>query len=807
MRQVRSRPNGSRQAVHNRPHANLVAAAVAAAIAGNTAFAQNSELEEVIVTATKRALDIQTVPLSVTAVGGDVLVERQIKNVQALDLVIPGLTIRSAGFNTAAIIRGAGSAGTSDTAVPFYSDGMYMPNNGQALATFVDVDRIEGLRGPQGTLFGRNTFGGLVNIITRKPQLKTLDFGGAVTVGDFSLRKVEAMVNAPLGETIAVRFTGVREQRDPYVRNSVNPNGGFKDADNTYLRAQFRYQPSEAFYVNLSYVDWKDTANGTMNWGYKLLGVPLSRTDPTRFDPANGFLDQRAGVQVGCASGGDRPGGASWAGNVCSSDPGVAAAARITGGPFDIPYDTTPVRTLRSKAYHLNIGWQIPGHELKLGAARFNYEYSTFVDADFTSLSNLADGEGISGRTDQVDLSIASTGDGRLSYTGGVYFYDRPLDDNSYAYLFAGLSPSWSGYAGATPSTPVWAYWMYGTKSGTQSKAIYGQADYAFTDKLKLTVGARHTEDDRKGVTSNSLGFGTPRQTRGNKPGVPTFDYSGATVQAGSDSHIDWRVSPQYALTPNAMVYASWATAYIAGGTSGATRKLLPPQENSTYELGARTTWLNGSLRLNATLYKAKFDNLLTTVFTIFNGVPVAQQIPGGSVEAKGIEFEGAWRVTDRLTTDFSIVANQAKYLSFNVASRTGLDGVDFVGADGRGYFRMDGKLTPFSPKLTSQLGLGYEFELSGRGSLTPRAQIHYNSGYQTSRDNAFYTNKDAFTRLDLSATWTSADDKMTVQAFVSNATDELVSTSTDITPQPNFQAYADYDQPRNFGVRLSYRF
>lgn len=308
-------------------------------------------------------------------------------------------------------------------------------------------------------------------------------------------------------------------------------------------------------------------------------------------------------------------------------------------------------------------------------------------------------------------------------------------------------------------------------------------------------------------MTSNSLGFGTPRQTNGSNPGVPTFDYSGTTVRSGEDSHVDYRISPQYALTPNAMVYASWATAYIAGGISGATRDLLPPQENKTFELGAKTTWLNGSLRLNATLYKAKFENLLTTVFTIFNGVPVAQQIPGGSVEAKGIEFEGAWRATERLSTDFSVVANRAKYVKFNVASRTGLDGVDFVGADGRGYFRMDGKITPFSPELTAQLGLGYDIDLNGRGSLTPRLQAHYNSGYQTSRDNGFYTKQGGFTRLDLSATWTSADAKLNAQIFVNNATDELVSTSTDITPQPNFQAYADYEQPRTVGLRVSYKF
>ena len=309
----------------------LIAGAVSTALGTSAAYSDSAtqsetSLAEIVVTATKRSVNIQELPLSVTAVNGEMLVDKRITNIQSLDTVIPGLSIRSAGFNTAAIVRGAGSAGTSDTAVPFYSDGMYMPSNGQALATFVDIDRVEGLRGPQGTLFGRNTFGGLVNIITKKPEIGKFDYGGAITVGDYSLKKVEGMLNVPFGEVFALRVTAVREKRDPYVENSFNPAAGLKDANNVYVRTQLRYQPSDSFYVNLSYVDWKDTSNGSMNWGYKLLGVPLSKTDPTVLDQTNGYLDRRAGVYVGCPDG-NRPGGASWSGNVCSPNPTIAAAA------------------------------------------------------------------------------------------------------------------------------------------------------------------------------------------------------------------------------------------------------------------------------------------------------------------------------------------------------------------------------------------------------------------------------------------------------------------------------------------------
>jgi iron complex outermembrane receptor protein len=553
-------------------------------------------------------------------------------------------------------------------------------------------------------------------------------------------------------------------------------------------------------------VDWKDTANGTMNWGYKILGVPLSRTDPSVIDPVNGVLDPRAGIATGCPDG-DRPGGQWASGNVCSSDPVEAAAAQVYGNEYQIQMDVTPVREAHSKAFYLAIGWEGAEHEVKLNAATFDYEYGSFVDADFTTLANWADGEDISAQTDQVDLSVSSLHDGRLQYTLGLYYFNQPLEDNSYAYLFASLSESWSGYAGATPSTPSWAYWMYQERSGTESKAVYGQADYSLTEKLAITLGLRYTEDDREIMRSASAGFDTARLTSASNPKPPAFDYSDSPLVSDTDSNVDWRISPQYTINDHAMVYASWATAYIMGITNRDTGQLTDPQENETYEIGAKTSWLNDSLRINAALYSTDYSGLLTTVFTVFNGIPVARQIPGGSVDAKGIELEGDWRPTDDFSISFGIAYNDANYDEFVVASRTGTEGTDFIGDDGRGYFQMDGKQTPFSPDLTVSTGLAYELHLGNSGTLTPRAQIYYNSGYQTAREHTFFSEQDAYTTLDLSIGWVSASQEFSVLAFVNNATDEVVSTSTDITPEPNFQAYADYQTPRNYGVRLAYRF
>jgi iron complex outermembrane receptor protein len=200
------------------------------------AFAQDADAatdkearqETIIVTATKRAEDLQDVPISITAISGAQLVERGITDVLSLDKTIPGLVIKNSGNDPVPILRGAGAAGTTDTAVPIYVDSTYRPRAGQALASYLDLERVEVLRGPQGTLFGRNTLGGLINVISRKPETEAFDWGGAATFGDYALQRYEGFVNVPLGDKVAFRLTGSDTQRDPYVENTFNPDAGLK---------------------------------------------------------------------------------------------------------------------------------------------------------------------------------------------------------------------------------------------------------------------------------------------------------------------------------------------------------------------------------------------------------------------------------------------------------------------------------------------------------------------------------------------------------------------------------------------------
>ncbi len=768
------------------------------------ATVEEDQIEKIMVTATKRVQNIQEVPVSVTSISGDGLVDMQITDILSLEKAVPGLTVASYGNNPQAVMRGAGAAGTTDIAVPIYHNGMYLPTAGQALAGYIDVERIEALKGPQGTLFGRNTFGGLINVITKKPELEEFDFGAAVTGGDYSLQKLEGFVNVPLGDSFAMRVTAADEQRDPYVENVNNPNGGLKDSDYSYFRGQLLFKPSDNFSINVGTSYWKDTGNGNLNWAYKSIGIPLDKNDPTKINAIDGVMDPRMGIAVGCTDG-DRPGGRSQAGNICDGDP----YAGIVDGDYTIDYDYTPDRELEETAFYLNVDWNVASHNLTLNAAAFDYQSRNIMDAEYSGEAQWIDGNYSSRKSHQVDFTITSLSDGPLQYTFGAYLFDDTDQDNKSAYIFGSLTESWYAYAGATPETPSWAYWNTEGQSGTKSTALYGQADYALTDKLNLTAGLRYTKDERESIGSNSLPWDASERLG---PALPTFDYTGKEKSYGDDNNVDYRLGADYKISDDLMVYTSYSTAYISGSVDNVTHKLLDPQTNEAFEIGFKSTLLDGDVRLNGAFYNAKHDGLTTTQFIAKgDGVAVATQVPGGSIDSRGIEFEGFWYATDALVVDFGVSLDFSEYEEFNVgAGNLVVDGeqpigVDYIDSDGNGYFTMDGKDTPYTPDATVSVGVAYNLDFGEMGTVTPYLYTYYNSGYETNRAPVFFGEQESFTKVDFSVKWQSAGGDWTANLWVNNATDELITTYTEILSKA--RVAKDYAAPRTWGLRVGYNF
>lgn len=830
------------------PMARKTAIATAIATALTTPVVAQDAIEEIIVTATKRESSVQDLSVAVTAISGDSIKELQLVNVLDIDKMVPGLKVRYVGADPTIIMRGAGAAGTNDIAVPIYVDGLYRPRAGQALAGYLDVERMEVLRGPQGTLFGRNTFGGLVNIIAKKPDASAFDFGVAATGGDYSYAKVEGFVNVPFSDTVALRVTASNTTRDPLIENTFNPAAGMRDEDNTYARAQFRIEPSETLDVTFSATYWKDDSNGNADYAGVILGIPIN--------PANGETDGVNGVMQLCQ--GRQPGteGDSWpltGGRNQAGTCGVDASADVNSDVYKITSDFVPQREIEETSFSALVNWDIGFANLRANFGVFDYEEYRLTDSDFSFSTSvwqdnnpgvtpttstgdgywqqcwggptcgLAAGQRVNSKATQADINLNSNSDGALQWTLGFFYYDDSGNgDTSSEFVW--------GYTDTTDTQSVsWGHWLYQGNGGTKSTAIYGQAEYSFNDTTSATVGLRRSEDERRffnkyldwgpSVHGWASGYYAAHYA---DPGSrfdpwPSFVETQASIdneQRGEKGNTDWKLAIQHDLNDEVMIYGSAATGYIAGAIAGGgSTDLTAPNEVMAYEIGLKSTLLDGRMRLNASAFFNDYEGLTTSAFVAQGQTIVAQTSVGGTMESSGLEVEMSWYPNERFILKGGLALNNSELKNFG---RSVLNRVFNSGGDQEigtadpcdqtcsQVYVLDGKDARFSPDYTLSLDASYEFDMAG-GRLVPGIFLYASDGYKTTNIEYFFTQQDSYVTTDLRATWYSDSSPLSIQAYVLNAGDEIVQVGGDQYSQG--RAVADFNNPRTWGIRLAYNF
>ncbi len=827
-----------------------LAFAITAALTAQVQAQEASEetvMEEILVTATKRSEDMQDIPIAVTAITGQTLTELQIVNILDIEKTVPGLKVRYVGADPSIIIRGAGTAGTNDIAVPIYVDGLYRPRYGQALASYLDLERVEVLRGPQGTLFGRNTFGGLMNLVSVKPDTGMFDYGGALTLGNYSYRKLEGFVNIPLGETVALRITASDTKADPIIENTYNKKGGMRDEDNTYARAQLKWAPNDDFDVTISATYWEDTSNGNADYAGVILGVPVNSDGLT--DGINGVMQPRQGRLPGEEGFSRAPaGGRSQAGTW-----GVDPAANINPDIRKMNADFKPLRNIEETSVSALVNWDLGAVGLRANLGWFDYEEFRLTDSDFspnpslwaernpgeTGSSNgpgywqqcwggpscgLAAGQRVNSEAVQADINLYSLYDSKLEWTLGFFYYDDSGDGDTSSEFVWGYTDY------IAPQDVSWAHWLYQGNGGTKSTAIYGQATYSFTEASRLTAGLRYSEDERNffnkyvdwgpSVHGWASGYYSAHY---DDPGSrfaawPEFVATAASEegrQRGKDSHTDWKLAYQHDIGNYSMIYASAATGYIAGAIAGGgSTDLTAPNEADSYEIGYKSTLLDGTMRLNIAAYYNDYSGLTTSSFVAQGETIVAVGSVGGSMTAKGIEVEMNWAPTDALAIMAGLSLNDAELKDF---SRTVLNRVFRAGGDveiGSGppgdsgnsqVYYLDGAQARFSPDWTAAIDIAYTFDLGDKGSIVPGAYIYASDGYKTTNIPYFFAFQDSYATLDLRATWYQAQGPWSAQLFMTNATDEDVQVGSDQFSEG--RAIADFNRPRMYGMTVRYNF
>lgn len=683
-----------------------------------------SGLSEIVVTAQRRSTNLQQTPISISALTSEALRERSVNDVSGITDSTPNVQLvtssqASGGSNFAQLfIRGVGQTDfyiTKDPAVGLYVDGVYLARAPGALLQLLDVERVEVLRGPQGTLFGKNTAGGALSIITKRPEG---EFSGVAELqaGNYGRRNVAGSFEVPLiQDRLFLRATGLSQHQDGYYErlqagpidnrtadgNSVNAHSG---------RLTLRWTPLNNLEISLS-------ADGTLQrqtaTDYQAISIV---NDPPNIRLYNQLVLAPRGVQYDSSYVAPRP----W--TTYSTTPSYNNTD-VWGGSGTISLDLGPVQLKSISAYR----------SLR-AAAR--------TDADGTPFDIVAS-DGVVITQHQVSQELQLTGNAferRLAYVVGLWYFYENAEDRQSSRQLVGLYEALEGAPERSIAAPgVMADECPGDGSQMMclggmgnpandrydlsrnfrrtlrghSYAVFSQGSLKITDALSLTAGVRLSREEKAFTFEETRPLHNDESTFGELKVSPSWNV------------FTPRVGIEYHFMPSLMGYASYAWGFKAGGITGRpTRRDLfrafDPERLITYELGAKSEWFDRKVRLNVAAFFSQYRDIqITTNTTDAQGMFVRLEQNAGNGTIKGVEAE--------LTV--------APVRPLNLSAALGYTDFEFTsllpqsGPAGMAAITMDSQL-PYTPKLTAAFAASYRIDMGSAGFLTPRADLDYNSGY-----------------------------------------------------------------------------
>ena len=765
------------------------------------------ELEEVVVTARKREESLQDTPVAVSAFTEQELRYRQVNDTNQLADITPNLTFDivspSSGSSSAAqiFIRGIGQTDftpVTDPGVGLYIDGVYMARSVGNVLDFVDVERVEILRGPQGTLFGRNTIGGAVVVHTKRP---TDELDGSIRVegGEDSRLILTGKGNFPITDTLAVNGAIDYREMDGYV-DRLEDGIDTGDIDRTAARGSLLWNPTEELQLYFT-ADWTDidengapTVSGGVNdaQSFGAFGNgALDTCDAVMINP--GF--PAAGPPTFPPPGPDAPPAGS-AGT--GSNPGCFGPDSFIGeyksrGTFPV------FSELEVWGVSAELSWDFTDNlSFKSITGYREMEMESSRDGDNTPANIFATQDDYDHEQVSQEFQVGGASfDEQLNWILGVYYFQEEGFNINPVTLPVGAISSGGFY-------------------DNDSWAVFGQGTWDFTDRWHLTLGARYTEDTKK-YTPDQFALGDASQGRGSifEPTWPLLEgiYPAATgpllpgdrILPFEEFEVDFDDTNfmgtlAWDWTDDVMVYLSYSDAYKSGGfdqrfaavPTGNVPSTFEPEEAATYEIGIKSEWADSTVRLNAALFHTDYDDLQLIIRETFNPIT----FNGGEADIDGAEVEVTWVPTDRWYINASIGWLDAEYdkLSDQVINNPTpiLPSYSLVN----------------TPEWNTYLGVAYTFDLGNWATLTPRIDWSYRDEEFNDAVNTPQLKADSYNLVNAAVVLNTNDDRWEGIVGIRNLTDEEYL----ITGNSAFQtgaAYVEqvYGRPQYWWVSLQYNF
>ncbi|TDI62071.1 MAG: TonB-dependent receptor [Alphaproteobacteria bacterium] len=808
----------------------LYAALGIVVLSGAITTPAQAQIDELVVTAQKRAESLQDVPIAVSAFESDFLQDIGFEDIFDLENYTPGLyfTQSQSATQTTIILRGIGTSGNNagfEPSVGIFIDGVYRSRTGAGIFDMPDLERVEVLRGPQSTLFGRNTIAGTINIITKKPEY---EFGGSaeVSYGNYDYINTRATVTGPLGDKAALRVTGIFTDRDGYIHN-LHLDTKLNDRNRWSLKGQLLLNPTDTFEARLivDYSEMDEVCCG----GVAFVNGPT--------DAALAAVPLFGGLGLS-------------SGNI----PTI-----LSGDDFfdrDVAINDDPISKAEDFGVSLEINWDIGNVTLTSITAYRTYDFFGAIDADFTNLDIVPlNSRDFDQSAITQEIRIQNNDADRFEWLAGFYFFSQDLDMDEQlrfgadtdAYIelifpavveaLGGLPSGSVALAGGPGSVASLGLFADGTgvndfhKQDHRSWALFAQGTYDVTEKLSLTGGIRFTKERKDlastfteippggtGFLPGGLGafipvtiFGVPNIPLAPPPVPPgTVPLGFASFQPTTpvadfdirlnDSEVTGTAKIQYQWTPDIQTYASYSRGYKSGGTNVARvvsgNFLFKPEKVDSYEIGLKGQFFDDRLRVNLAGYIAKYNDFQDTTF-IGTGFLVQN---AGKVESKGIEFEATAVPTDWLTLQSMVTWQDSEFKKFESGPcqafevSTGL----LPGSCDR-----SGDRTPQTPDWTAHFAATVEQPITDMVTGFVRGDLTYRSDFITATTNDPRSLDDGYTTIGARVGLVVDDGRFEISVWGKNLTDaEWIPLSFDGVLQTG-KLYAYPNEPRTYGVTV----
>ena len=710
----------------------------AASTAGAQGSAVTEGLEEVTVTAQRREENLQKTPLAVVAISGEQLTRAGVNEAQDLNKLVPGLKIGQTGAMTQFFVNGVGSGVANaygDPTIAFNVDGIYIGRPTGVNGVFYDLSRVEVLKGPQGTLYGRNAAAGAVNVITNRPEF-TDSVQTGLDFGNYDEIRISGVGNLKLSDTVAVRLAALSSRHSGYLSD------GFNDEDDVGGRAQLLWQPADRLSLLLG-------ADYFHQGGKGPAAVPVPFADPS--NPWAGPTTPAVTAELSAAT------------------PTVPPANRIQFFPNDGTLDDTNWGT------RAELNWNADDYAITaIASHRSTHQLSNIIPGAFEQFQDLKAG------ADSAEVRVASTGTTRLRWLGGLYYYHEDVDAVSLTKrYFQGNST-----LNLEPLTD-------------RTVAAFTQETFEIVTGLRLTGGVRYTDEKK-----TESGFNTA--------------ITGVTVPANgsaSFSATNYKAGVEFDVAEQSMLYASYSTGFKAGGFyQGGPPNTYQPEKLTSYVLGAKNRFFANNLQLNLEAFYWDYVNKQFATFAVINPAPATALI---TINIPKVTFRGVSADLAYALWKGGRFTLNAQYLDavnekFTYPSLVPSTNCPFTRAANGGYIiDCSGKPLSQAPKWSATAGLLQTFALPNGASVLAGVNLHWETASLASQtmDYVAALEQGAWAMTDATLTYTSADERWNVQAFVNNIADRAVKTNGASQPTTPTVYFANVLPPRTYGVRLGVRF